>query len=630
MFEQLSVALAQFHFIRPYFLLGLIPLAALGVLLLRRRFGRGRWESVCDPALLPHVLVERAKQRRRWPIWAVFAGGALGILALAGPTWERLPVPVFRNESALVIVLDLSRSMDAGDVSPSRLVRARYKIEDILHRRTEGQTGLVVFAEQAFSVTPLTTDVETIISQLSALNSDLMPVQGSRADRGLRKAEKLLQQAGATRGDVLLITDGVTPAEQQRIDSLLKHYPYRLSVLGVGTAQGAPIPLPAGGFVQNAHGAIVISKLDAGSLRALANRGGGVYVHLQPGDSDVAALTREFKPSRLAAPVKSTRLKADTWREEGPWLLLVLLPIAALAFRRGVLAVLCLGILLPMARPAQAFGWSDLWLRPDQQASRALARGNPAAAARLFRNPRWKAAADYRAGNFANALQDLKAPSTADDWYNRGNALARLGHLRKALHAYDEALKLDPQHADARYNRKLVEKALHSQEKNGSNDGSNPNNQQGERKSDTQGKRQGRGGNGDNSARDRNGPEHQAQSDQRQQTRGRNNASGKPGTRGKMQDKAAGSGQTRKQPGAGQRAKAAGDKGSPDNRRQQAARASKGRPSETGPEKESKQAEEQWLRRIPDDPGGLLRRKFLYQYRKEINRDSNDDNDPPW
>ena len=117
---------------------------------------------MCDAELLPYLLQEKAVNQSRWPLTTGAIAALLVIIALAGPTWQRVPSPVFRNESALVIALDLSRSMDAEDIKPSRLIRARYKIADILKQRKDGQTALLVYAGDAFTVTPLTDDTETI------------------------------------------------------------------------------------------------------------------------------------------------------------------------------------------------------------------------------------------------------------------------------------------------------------------------------------------------------------------------------------------------------------------------------------------------------------------------------------
>ncbi|MEN8261658.1 MAG: VWA domain-containing protein, partial [Pseudomonadota bacterium] len=177
--------MAEFHFLRPLWFLAILPLVLLLWFLWRRNRRAGQWATVCDARLLPHILIQRNGRRSPWPLTLFATGGVLAVTALAGPAWEQLPTPVFRTESYLVIALDLSRSMDAADIKPSRLIRARYKLADILELRTEGQTALIVYAAVAFTVPPLTDDTATIASQLPALTTGLVPVQGSHAGRAL-------------------------------------------------------------------------------------------------------------------------------------------------------------------------------------------------------------------------------------------------------------------------------------------------------------------------------------------------------------------------------------------------------------------------------------------------------------
>ncbi len=623
--------MTEFHFLRPLWFLALLPLAALLALLWRRHLASGSWRSVVDPQLLPHLLVGSAQRRSPWAIAALGFGGLLAITALAGPVWSKLEQPVFRRDSALVVLLDLSRSMNAADVPPSRLQMAKFKLRDLLARRKEGDTALVVYAADPFTVTPLTNDINNIALQLPALTTDLMPAQGSRADRAIAKAEALLRQDGAVHGDVLLITDGIGNTPAGPLHRAVKHLidaGYRLSVLGVGSADGAPIPLAGGGFFQDAKGAIVVAKLDQRPLAQLAAAGHGIYRRLSAGsDSDTDALSAAFAADRQAQ--QSTRvagMKSDQWREQGPWLLLPLLALAALAFRRGYLALLLLALWLPLPRSAYAFGWNDLWQRPDQRAAQALAQHHPQQAAKLFRDPQWRAAAHYRAGDYQAALDDLKGHSDATADYNRGNALTHLGKLPQALDAYAQALKQDPQFADAKHNRNLVRKWLkpqqqkqqksggqgHPQRKNGA-DGKPQTNGQSQQQGgkqpqpNPQGDKQRQGGKNENGGDKQSGAQH--------------NGGGKPSARqprqpaqqqppgqspGTAQNKPSGSndGQAQQPPGTTQPT-------------QEKRRPSSQAGAATVPQSESEQATQQWLRRIPDDPGGLWRRKFLYQYKRE-------------
>ena len=596
----------QFHFLRPWWLLALVPLAVVVWMMLKRKLGSRSWEAVVDPALLPHVLTAKRGGASRVPAVLASLGGLLAVLALAGPVWDKLPQPVYSSKSALVIALDLSRSMDAADISPSRLGRARYKIRDILNRRPDGQTALVAYAGDAFTVTPLTDDTATIASQLKALTTSIMPAQGNRTDLALKHAEDLLKQAGAGRGDILLITDDVDLARAGDVAEKLKGEGYRTSVLGVGTLQGAPIPLADGSFLKDKHGQIVIPTLDEGPMRELAAEGGGMYVRMQLDDSDLNRLMPLFNSASKAA-VSLTKLKTDVWREEGPWLLLPLLLLAALAFRRGYLLVLAC-LLLPLPRPAQAYDWNSLWLRSDQRAEQALKQGRDKQAARLFKDPAWKGVAQYRSGDFDGAVKSLKGLGGADNLYNLGNALARSGRYQAAVNTYDRALKLDPDNADAKYNKKLIEDYLKRQRRK---QRQQPGQGQKGQKQQKQGQNQKSGKNGGNSRQD------QDQQGRRQQDR-----SGRQG-----QDQQQAQRQQQKQQGArrSQPQEPSPQNGSmkrgEENRKPEQAAAS---PRDLKPNEEE-QAVNQWLRRIPDDPSGLLRRKFLYQYEQRHRTSSDDD-----
>ena len=455
------IAFDNFHFLRPAWFAALLPLAALLALLARGGVLRGGWDAVCDRHLLPFILIGGALARRRFSLAVIALAGVIAITALAGPAWERLPQPVFRDRAAMVVALDLSRSMDATDVAPSRLARAVFKISDVLARRKSGQTALVVYAAQAFVVVPLTDDNDALALYLQSLATDLLPVQGSRPDRALQEAGALLMQAGVRRGDVLLVGDYADARAHAEARHLVAKG-YRLSVLGVGTGDGAPVPLTSGDFL-NAGGETVISTLAADELEALASAGGGIYRRLNlAGDGDTAALTAWLKSAPQAQGPEAAAEDAattDVWRERGPWLLLLLAPLAAAAFRRGVLVV-AVAALLPWPPEALAFDWRDLWLRPDQQAARALEAGDAEDAARLFEDRRWKAAAQYRNEDFEAAARSLESFDAAADLYNRGNALAKSGALKEAVAAYKGALELRPGLDDARHNLRIVEQLM--------------------------------------------------------------------------------------------------------------------------------------------------------------------------
>ncbi len=606
--------LANFHLLRPLWLLGLIPLALLVWRMARIGHGARAWSRVCDAKLLPHLLVGEAEVNSRAPLFMSAFVGTLCLIAVAGPVWEKVPQPVFRAQLARVFVLDLSASMDTNDVRPSRIVRAKQKLTDMLAASGEGQTGLVVFAGSPHVVSPLTDDAATITSMVPALSTELMPLAGSRPELALEMAEQLLVRSGIHGGQIILIGDDGSGEEVARAAAQLKKNGHHLSVMAVGTEIGAPLPLREGGFLKDQNGTIVVPRLDIAPLRALATAGGGDLVELRPDDSDV---TRLMAPGILAPAVnmdsESSR-KTDLWREEGPWLLLAVLPLAAFGFRRGWLGVFLLPVLsLSAPPPAQAFelDWPSLWFNQDQRASRLLQDGKAAEAAPLFSDPNWAGTAYYRAGKFDAATKAFGA--TANDataHYNLGNALAKQGQFDQAIAAYDRALGVDPGHADAKFNRDLLRKHQQEQAKKQSQSSPNEKNegQNGEQQADSQ--------------EGKSGSNEQTPKDEKSAKPGKN---GDAGAEDSAQNKDGKSSPAKQQPGQeNESLQAAEHKGERGEKGQQAAQAAPDprapkdgssalADAEAAQKAEVNQATEQWLRRIPDDPGGLLRRKFLMQ-----------------
>lgn len=621
----------MFHFVRPEWLWGLLPLFGLFVLIARKGTTVQAWESVCDAHLLPHLLVGRAEVKRRMPLVLLGVGWTLAVLALAGPVWSQLPQPVFRSESALVIVLDLSRSMDVQDVAPSRLTRAKHKILDILKARKEGQTALVVYAGEPFVVSPLTDDANTMVTLVQSLETDLMPLQGSRADLALRKAQELLANLRHAGGNLLLLTDGEgDPATLQVIEEL-RGQGHGVSVLGVGTVEGAPIPEP-GGFLKDPDGAIVIPRLDIPSLQAMARAGGGQYATVTLDDQDINRVLSSKRSLETMPSSSSEQRTTDLWREEGTWLVLLLLGLALPAFRTGWLGTLLVLFLLPQV--SEAFSWENLWFRPDQQGARVLERGNPEEAAALFQDPGWKGIAHYRAGKYQEAEQAFSSVDTAEGHYNRGNALAKLGRLPEALASYQIALTQQPHHADAKHNMEVIKKLL---EQASSSEGDGEQSQQtGASSSKQQNDRNDARGVGKESSKALDSTHEQPDSGKMDAQKGKQEKSEA------MKDHGFDASEDHTQPEKDQRASQenqAGETREPESSkageseppvssassRQEEPEAQGEQPKvaptavEPNPDLEkSKQALQQWLRRIPDDPGGLLRRKFLLEHQRRV------------
>ena len=626
----------MFHFLRPEWLWGLLPLSGLFLLLAKRGATAQVWESCCDAHLLPHLLVGTEGDRRRLPLVLLAIGWALAILALAGPVWSQLPQPVFRAESALVMVLDLSRSMDVQDVAPSRLTRAKHKILDILQARKEGQAALVVYAGEPFVVSPLTDDANTMVTLVQSLETELMPLQGSRADLALQMANELLKSVGHAGGDVLLLTDGEGDPATLKVVEELRNQKRRVSVLGVGTVDGAPIP-ETGGFLKDQNGTIVIPKLDIPSLQAMAQAGGGRYATVTLDDQDINRVLPSRVSSRTLPSSTSVQRTTDIWREEGPWLVLLLLMVALPAFRPGWLGMFLAFMFIPQV--TEAFSWENLWFSPDQQGARALERNAPEEAAATFEDPAWKGIAQYRAGQYQKAEEAFSAVDTPEGHYNRGNAMAKLGRFEEALASYQTVLAQQPNHADARHNmeiiKKLLEKPLSPKQEGQSSQQSGVSSIQKENDGDDPG---GKGGESaqvsdateEQSERGKSGAQKEKQEESEQMigtntdpsvsqnhTENDQKNSEKAMT-GETQEPEPSKADQFKKPVSSPRAleKKAGDQGG------QSEEASAAPVKQVSEMKKSDQALQQWLRRIPDDPGGLLRRKFLLEHQRRMENGS--------
>jgi Ca-activated chloride channel family protein len=596
---------AEFHFLRPDWLWAVPVVVALAIFFARRRLGAGSWQDVIHPSLAPYILSSSPSKKMDYRWWLLGFAGLIGVLSLAGPAWQRMEQPVFRSEQAIVVALDLSRSMDAQDVAPSRLLRARLKILDMLDRRQSGQTALIVYSSNAFTVTPLTTDNDTIASLVNSLGTDIMPSRGSYPVAAINKGRQLLEQAGARFGEVLLITDGGSSPAAERAARDLKSAGYTMSVLAVGTRTGAPIPKLGGGFVTDQSGNIAVPKLEESSLRRLAGAGGGRFAVLSADARDLdVLLSGEVGPG--AASDES--LATDHWREEGPWLLLLLLPLAALAFRRGWVLLIVVFV-LPIAEPAQASLWDDLWRTKDQQAQRQLDEGNAAEAAELFENSGWRAVAHYEAEDFAEAAATFAESGDTQSLYNLGNAVARQGDFESAIDVYEQVLEMDPDDIDAAYNRDLVQQALEQQEQQQQQDGEQESSEQSE-------------GEGEESESD-------SESDQESEDGSESESDSEQGDSQRDDQEASQEDLDAMLEELERAAQEAEDNGEQPEQMTQAEL------EELRQAQEQEQAMEQWLRRIPNDPGGLLRRKFRYQYQQDgRDQDGNntwpDDQAQPW
>ena len=578
------------EWLRPLWLLAVPVLAWLLWRLWHRERQSGRWQLLLPAAFHQALLKGGSGRSSKLPWLALGLAWLLAVLALLGPSWQRVEQSNQKPADPLVVLLELTPQMLATDGRPNRLEQARRKLLDLLEARRDAQTAIIVYAGSAHSLVPLSDDLATSRNLLEALKPSLMPEPGRRADLAVARALQLLDQAQLGQGRLLLITSALSEEERSGIQQALQKRSVPLLILGVGSREGAPVVQEDGSFLKDSHGAILIPRLDARGLRETTEAHGGRYAPIRLDDEDLRRLGLLDGPQAMRAAGEPTQL--DSHIDQGYWLLLPLLLLAACAGRRGWLFCLPLLLMLP-PQSSHAFELDDLWLRPDQQGQRLLQAQRPAEAAQRFVDPQWQGKALYEAEDYAAAAERFAKGDSAADHYNRGNALAKAGELEAALDAYEQALERQPELAAAQHNKALVEQALRQRE-----------NQQ-------------QSGEGDST---------EQQEHANEQSQPNESPAGQPAESTAAQPTQPGSsGESSENSDVQGSANGAGEDTQPSTSSELPSDAEPVAPPRTaadlGTAAERRQALEQWLRQIPDDPAELLRRKFWYEQQQR--QDSN-------
>jgi Ca-activated chloride channel family protein len=449
----------NFHFLRPAWLLALAAAAALAWVVSHHEDMRMKWRHAIAPHLLDRLLLDRRHTQRIRPVHLTILLLVLGAIAAAGPTWRHERSPFVEDTAPLAIAIDLSRTMDATDISPSRLERVKLKVRDLLALRQGARSAIFVYAGSAHMVLPLTDDAKLVQTYVDSLATRIMPVAGKNTVKALVAVDAALARETVP-GTILFITDGVEPTA---FDALARHAGHNeIMVLGVGTAEGGPVKTGKDEFLADAAGARVFAKLDVDALRRLKSQAGIQLATITSDDQDVQWINR-----RAQVHLQQAQTEANTrWEDVGWWLVIPIALLSALWFRRGwtirwTAAILLTALVLPQPR-AQAAEWklADAWLTPDQQGRLAFERGDFDAAAGLFVDPMWKGVSFYRGGKYDEAVDAFARLDTAESWYDQGDALAQLGKLPQAVGSFQQALKKRPDWPEAAANLKRLQDAL--------------------------------------------------------------------------------------------------------------------------------------------------------------------------
>ncbi len=613
--------MADFHFIRPLWLAALAILLLAIWLLRKNRVKQSGWQNLL-PAHLAKVLVDGDQQAKSKSLLLPFIIGLIAIIAMAGPSWKKLPQPVYQVAQGSVLVMDMSYSMYATDVTPNRLTRARYKAIDLLDGINEGEIGLIAYAGDAFSISPLTDDINNIKLLLPSLSPELMPELGSNPYAALTLANEMLVNAGHNDGDIYWFTDGIDNEDIQDLTQWSREHPYRLNILGIGTTTGAPIKLSNGELMKDDNGAIIVPKLTENALRGVAKRDGGNYVTLTHNSSDITELTYKPIVTNADETTKSENT-GDQWQEFGPYILLVILPLVLSYFRRGALLVtLPFALMLIPNQKAHADIWQDLWKTKDQQGQEHFKQEQFQQAAEQFKDPLWQGSSHYKAGDYEQALSAFQQVDSAEALFNQGNALAKLQKFDEAIKRYEQALAKDPELTDAKVNKDLLEKLKQQQEQQKQDQQSGDDSQQNDEQNDDSQEQQGENQDSQNQENQdgQNSQDQQnSEQDSSQQPSNQQNQTSNEERNDEQQQQ-----EQNQQDGSDNETENENEKQTQESAQQQGDTEETGEPEQNAQAqrlaeqqaKETEQKHQQLLNKVTDDPYMLLRNKMQLEYQK--------------
>ncbi len=606
--------MAELQFLRPEWFYAAAVLVFLPFLVYTRRRSGGAWRAAADWSLLQAQLVPVRVKKIVFPVVLLGACQIAAIFALAGPAFEKLPQPVLKQGADTVFLTDISVFMTVGDVKPSRMRRAAFKLSDMLKQTRDGQNALILYDNEEFVATPLTSDAKVIESILPTIEAGMMGGQAPKPAKAIDKAAQMFAHAGVKNGNVVMLgayLDDADLSDALRAARDLKNAGHKLFVIGVGDTAGAPVVLPDGSFLK-IGGKPVLSGVSQKAFEALARAGGGSYAKLSADDSDFKAFLNAKNANGAVDPSRFLEnQKADVYKDVGYRLVWGILPVAALCFRRGWLAVFVAMIFL--SSPSQAFELRDLFVRRDVSAARDLKAGKTVSPD-VFKDDSWRGAAAYKAGDYETAVDVLAAANTPDDRYNLGNALAHAGKYEEAIAAYKDVLNENPDHADAAFNKKYLEEKLKQQRQNQRQNQSGQNQRQNQSR--------GGGQSAQNQARDgqnQNGAQNQAQQGQ-EQSQAQNQMQN-----GRNQPQSASGNQDGRRADAqnDESRRNGGERDGKDNEKSGKSAGKQEKRQDGKPESESAAGKEdkngdgekqpprrEWMSDVEDDPSGLLRARI--------------------
>lgn len=621
---------SQFHFADPKWFLGLIIIPIVCFLYLffyRSTTNTDKLEKFADKHLIPHLL-RNSQIGQISVLKSIILGSTLWMLlmaAMAGPRWDFKQISNFSQDNSLVILLDLSKSMDSNDIKPSRLIRARQEVEDILNLNnnasimpsssksmTSGniKIGLVGFAANAHIISAITEDMNNIKHLLPFIGTDLIYVQGTRLAPALKTAEQMLESQPGNNKSILIISDGDS-SDPEAIDiiSSLAQKNIITHTLGIGTEEGARFVDDKGKFIER-NGQFLISKIEKGKLQEISNAGGGEYFDSDHSDNNTTEILKAINKRNHLTEQDGVSQDGKQWDDRFYIFVFPVMLIILLWFRKGFSFPIILLVILAQAPSIQAVTLTDqLFLSKEQQAKKSLEEiEDYDTAAKLFDDSYKRGVVYYKAGDFKEAEKHFRNNTRPEvqtnALYNLGNALAMQDKLQEAVDTYQKALELAPDNPKIKSNLGIVKVMIVKVEEKKKEDKKNK-----PKKKDNNDFPGGGGGGGDdNDDEDENGGDDKDDCDKDKGDKNKDK-SDKDEDKGDKGDKD----KSDKNEGKSDKDEDKSDKGDKD-------KDSDSKNTDSGPGSGEEIAVDQWLDQIPNDHKNFLKNQFYLESLKQNNQ----------
>ena len=562
--------LLNFHFLRPWWLLLLIVPILFYSWVFKNDHNLSSWEKVCDKKLLQFLLVKGQSGARKLSVIMMYLGLISAIVIAAGPSWKKQEIPALESNTPLMIVLNLSSEMKNTDVTPNRLARAKINLTEILRDIKGVESGLMVYTDEPFLISPLSADNKLIINLLPAVGFDIMPLNGDRLDRAIKLAKEKIKAAGYKNGNILILSADVG-----------KNFNLALAEAKAARAENI--------YVNAVH----VAQSGGERLKEVAEAGGGIFAVEQNFNAGVFAK----KLSETKTDWKESQNLTESWQDCGYYLLFIPLLCCLYFFRRGILAVV---LIMGLSSPS----FAEFLYSADQEGMQQFNKGAYQQAAQKFEDGNWQAASWYKAGDYQKAVKEYSQMSKSEDnLYNLGNALAKSGKIKEAMEKYEEVLKINPQNEDAKFNLEYLKQQQNQQQQQQNQNNQSQANDNKEQQSQNQNQQQ-------NQENKDNSQQNSEENNKEEQNQNEQNQNAKSSSDSKEEDK--------EQPQED-------SQNSSENNEQKQQQSLEEQKAQTAPAKEGDkddkydeevQARKQLFREIGEDKGGLLRAFIYKEYQK--------------